>query len=153
MFVKNYLSTETPYNSMLIFHGLGTGKTCTAIINAEMMRDYLERFSIKKKIYIVASPAVQDNFKMQFFNEKKLKKINGQWDLQSCVGTKLMREINPTQMKNLSKRSVIKAVKKILRDYYVFIGYTKLGNLIRKNRNNPKKFKDTALHYRRSPTR
>ena len=31
LFVKNFLSRHTPYNNLLLFHGLGTGKTCSAI--------------------------------------------------------------------------------------------------------------------------
>ena len=31
IFVKNYLSFQTPYNSLLLYHQLGTGKTCSAI--------------------------------------------------------------------------------------------------------------------------
>ena len=38
MFIKNFMSFQTPYNSLLIFHGLGTGKTCSAIGVAEEMR-------------------------------------------------------------------------------------------------------------------
>jgi hypothetical protein len=30
-FVKNFLSYNTPYNSLLLYHGLGSGKTCSAI--------------------------------------------------------------------------------------------------------------------------
>ena len=30
-FVKNFLSSNTPYNSLLLYHGLGSGKTCSAI--------------------------------------------------------------------------------------------------------------------------
>jgi hypothetical protein len=30
-FVRNFLSSQTPYNSLLLFHGLGSGKTCSAI--------------------------------------------------------------------------------------------------------------------------
>ena len=36
-FVKNFLSFQTPYNSVLLYHGLGTGKTCSAIGVAEEM--------------------------------------------------------------------------------------------------------------------
>ena len=28
MFIKNFLSNYTPYNSLFLYHGLGTGKTC-----------------------------------------------------------------------------------------------------------------------------
>ena len=34
-FVQNYLSTETPFRGLLVYHGLGTGKTRTAVTTAE----------------------------------------------------------------------------------------------------------------------
>ena len=34
-FLKKYISINTPYNSVLAFHGTGVGKTCTAINIAE----------------------------------------------------------------------------------------------------------------------
>ena len=40
-FVRNFLSFQTPYNSLMLFHGLGSGKTCSAIGVCEEMRDYL----------------------------------------------------------------------------------------------------------------
>ena len=30
LFVRNFLSFQTPYNSLLLYHGLGSGKTCSA---------------------------------------------------------------------------------------------------------------------------
>ena len=38
LFVKNFLSFQTPYNSLLLYHGLGSGKTCSSIGIAEEMR-------------------------------------------------------------------------------------------------------------------
>jgi len=34
-FVKEYLSIETPFRGLLIYHGLGTGKTATSVVTAE----------------------------------------------------------------------------------------------------------------------
>ena len=39
MFVRNFLSFQTPYNGLLLFHGLGTGKTCSAISVCEDTKD------------------------------------------------------------------------------------------------------------------
>ena len=69
IFVRNFLSFQTPYNSLLLYHGLGTGKTCSAITVAEEMREYTKQMGISKKIIIVASPNVQENFKLQLFDE------------------------------------------------------------------------------------
>ena len=77
LFVRNFLSFNTPYNSLLLFHGLGTGKTCSAITIAEEMREYLNQLGVLQRIIIVASPNVQDNFKNQLFDESKLELENG----------------------------------------------------------------------------
>ena len=34
-FVKQYLSIETPFRGLLVYHGLGTGKTATSVVTAE----------------------------------------------------------------------------------------------------------------------
>ena len=61
-FVRNLLSFNTPYNSLLLFHGLGTGKTCSAIGICEEMRNYMKQVGSKRPIIVVAAPNVQDNF-------------------------------------------------------------------------------------------
>ena len=53
-FVRNFLSFQTPYNSLLLYHGLGTGKTCSAISVAEEMRDYLKQVNNSRRIIVVA---------------------------------------------------------------------------------------------------
>ena len=49
MFVRNFLSLQSPFNSILLFHDLGTGKTCSAISIAEEMRDYNNQINNNKK--------------------------------------------------------------------------------------------------------
>ena len=34
-FVKKYLSIETPFRGLLVYHGLGTGKTATSVVTSE----------------------------------------------------------------------------------------------------------------------
>ena len=65
------MSEHTPYNSLLLYHGLGTGKTCSSILIAEETRKYLQKLKINKKIIVVASPAVQTNYKKQLFGTVK----------------------------------------------------------------------------------
>ena len=132
IFVKNFLSSYTPYNSLLLYHGLGTGKTCTAISVAEEMRDYIKQVDGSNKIIIVASPNVQENFKLQLFDESKLKLENGYWNINSCVGNKYLNEINPMNIKGLKKIQIINYIKKIINKYYLFFGYTEFGNHISK---------------------
>ena len=132
LFVRNFLSFNTPYNSLLLYHGLGTGKTCSAITVSEEMRDYMRQMGISQRIIIVASPNVQENFKLQLFDESKLKQVNGHWNIRACTGNKYLKEINPTNMKGLSKVKVINQIMRIINNYYLFMGYTEFSNYIAK---------------------
>ena len=123
-FVKNFMSLETPYNSLLLYHELGTGKTCSAIGITEEMREYMKQTGVLKKIMIIASPNVQDNFRKQLFDASKLKQMkNGSWNLETCVGNRLVKEINPTNIKDLPRERVIKTIRALIKKYYRFMGY------------------------------
>ena len=135
MFVKNYLSLNTPYNSLLLYHGLGTGKTCSAIGVSEEMRHYMKQMGITKKIIIVASPNVQGNFKQQLFDDRKMKKVGGVWNIEACSGNKFLAEINPVHLKGFSKEKIITLVQRLIRNYYTFMGYVEFANFIRKTAN------------------
>ena len=130
LFVKNFLSMNTPYNSLLLYHGLGTGKTCSAITICEEMRKYYDMMGLKKKIIIICSKQLQENFKNQIFNPDKLpeRPINGYWNLKTCVGSNLLKEINPTHIKNLSRKKVTRYINRIIKTGYKFYGYIEFKN-------------------------
>ena len=44
--VRDYLSVETPYRGLLLYHGLGSGKTCSSIAVAESLLT-------TKKVYVM----------------------------------------------------------------------------------------------------
>ena len=132
IFVRNFLSFQTPYNSLLLYHGLGSGKTCSAISVAEEMRDYIMQMGITSQIMIVASPNVQTNFRVQLFDERKLKEVDGLWNIRDCIGNKFLKEINPMNMKGLSKENVSKQINRLIDTYYLFFGYVEFANYISK---------------------
>jgi hypothetical protein len=132
MFVRNFMSFQTPYNGLLLYHGLGSGKTCSAISVAEEMRDYLKQMGITQRIIVVAAPNVQENFKLQLFDERKLRLVDGLWNIRACTGNKYMKEINPMSMRGLSKDRVVNQVKRIISASYLFLGYIEFANYIGK---------------------
>jgi ferredoxin len=148
-FVKNFMSFQTPYSSLLLYHGLGSGKTCSAIGVCEEMRDYMKQTGITKRMIIVASENVQDNFKLQLFDERKLKEVNGIWTMRGCIGNKLLKEINPMNMP-MSKEKIINQVKILINTYYIFLGYIQFANYIIKTMNYEeemkKKFDKKKVH-------
>ena len=134
LFVRNFLSFQTPYNSLLLYHGLGSGKTCSAIGIAEEMRGYMKQMGITKRIIIVASPNVQDNFRLQLFDERRLEQLpDGTWNLNTCIGNSLLNEINPTNLAGLSRDKIVSQIKSLIQNYYVFMGNKgEFANYIRK---------------------
>ena len=143
MFVKNFLSFQTPYNALLLYHGLGTGKTCSAIGIAEETRGFMKQIGITQRILIVASPNVQNNFRLQLFDERKLEPDGDLWNLNTCIGNSLLKEINPTGLRGLSRDKVAAQINGIINKYYSFVGYTQLSHFIQ--RKVLKGYTDTTL--------
>jgi hypothetical protein len=82
--VRDYLNLYTPYRGLLLYHGLGSGKTCTSIAIAEGMKH--------NKQVVVMTPA---SLKMNFFSEMKkcgddLYRKDQYWDFVSIEGNTQM---------------------------------------------------------------
>ncbi len=137
IFVKNFLSLQTPYNSLLLYHGLGSGKTCSSIGIAEEQRAYMKQVGIRQKIMVVASPNVQANFRLQLFDERRLTLVDGIWTIHSCIGDTLLKEVNPTNSKGITRERIISQIKSLINQYYLFMGYIELSNYIAKKTTVP----------------
>jgi hypothetical protein len=156
MFIKQFISNSTPYNSILLFHGLGSGKTCSAIGISEEMRDYIRYMGLKKKIIILASEKVRQNFKDQLFTENDLKEDNGTFTMNSCVGNKLLREVIPAGLKNIKRHKLISQLESLRAKYYDFQGYREFSNtvddaiapLLEKIKDSPNYSKEAEAIYR-----
>ena len=53
--VAEYLKLHTPYRGLLLYHGIGSGKTCTAIVAAEGLKS-------EKKIIVMTPESLTTNF-------------------------------------------------------------------------------------------
>jgi hypothetical protein len=78
--VRDYLTLYTPYRGLLLYFGLGSGKTCSSIAIAEGMKS--------EKNIVVMTPA---SLKMNFFSELKkcgdsLYRTNQYWEFVSIDG-------------------------------------------------------------------
>ena len=136
-FVKNFMSMQTPYNCLLLYMGLGTGKTCSSIGIAEEMRAYMRQIGLNQPIIVVASPNVQENYRLQLFDERKLKLVNGLWTSNTCIGNALLSEINPTNLTGIPKDRIISEINTIINRHYSFMGYTELANYIKRHTDIP----------------
>ena len=57
-FVRDYLSYGSPYRGLLVYHGLGSGKTCTSIAAAEALY-----WGGKKKIFVLTPATLSNNYR------------------------------------------------------------------------------------------
>jgi hypothetical protein len=156
-FVKNFISKQTPYNSLLLYFGLGSGKTCAAIGIAEQTRQYMRLNSFDNPIMIVAKPSIQNNFIKELFDRTKLSKINtkgekvadnvrnARWNIDNCVGNLLLSEINPNMVVSMKREDIVEYITRIIKKNYVFFGYDKLKNYI--DNNIYKKIRESKIKH------
>jgi hypothetical protein len=140
-FVANYLSGKTPYYSALIYHGVGVGKTCTAISSAEA---FLNKFP-QKKVYIIAPPNIQPNFKRTIFdiNNVKISDIDSIPNSHNgCTGN-LYLELTGTEFEK-DLKVIDRKVKLFINSRYDFLGYIQLGNYIEQIKNRVSYIKDKS---------
>jgi hypothetical protein len=136
-FLRNFLSKETPYNGALLWHGVGTGKTCGAVTIAEGLRPYIE--SAKKNVFIIAPQHVEENFKNElysFTNEKREQSEGLDPGSLQCTG--LTYYLPPVgRDKEKARKSAIKARMSEGRSVYKFFGIgSKFPNYVRDLKEN-----------------
>jgi len=75
--VTDYMNLYTPYRGLLLYHGLGSGKTCTSIAVAEGMKS-------AKRVYVLTPAALKQNYieQLQFCGDSIYKK-NQHWEFVS----------------------------------------------------------------------
>ena len=89
-FLRRVLSPDSPVRNLLMVHGTGTGKTCTAIQIAE---EYILRPEFQdKKVMLVASAAVEANFRTQLFemNRVNVDVVAGTLESKQCTGRRYL---------------------------------------------------------------
>ena len=122
-FLKTFMSPNTPYKSLLIYHGTGVGKTCTSISIAEQYSEQLRRQG--KKIIILLNQSIKENFIKNIFNIQKLK---AGMPYYQCTGEDYLKYV--PDYEKMSIEDVQKRILKVIKSKYEFYGYQKFANMI-----------------------
>jgi hypothetical protein len=76
MIVSRYLNSYTPYRGLLLYHGLGSGKTCSSITIMEGMKN-------THRIFIMTPASLQANYRTQMkYCGDQLFKKNNHWKFE-----------------------------------------------------------------------
>jgi len=126
-FIRNFLSGKTPYYSALLYHGVGVGKTCSAISISEANL-YINP---NKKVFIIAPPNIQPNFIRTIFDinnviiseDDNLPNIH-----KGCTGS-LYLQLSGCEYEK-DKKVIERKVKSLIKSRYEFMGYIQLASYI-----------------------
>ena len=113
-FLREFMNEKTPYNSLLVFHGVGVGKTCSAVT---VSRNFIDIYKRKeKKIICLVSKNIRDSWKRQIYDPSK--------NTNQCTGD-FFHSMLPESDSLLTGEllSTKKKTKKMIRDMYEFYGY------------------------------
>ena len=120
-FLKTFLSSNTPYNGILLFHGTGVGKTCSSISIAEQYRTELKLNN--QKVIILLNPSIKANFVKNIFNIQKVKQGLPK---NQCLGDTYLKEIGKySNLEDLQLKA-----NKLIDSRYEIYGYLKFANMI-----------------------
>jgi hypothetical protein len=138
-FLRRVFSPDSPARNLLMVHGTGVGKSCSAIQIAE---EYILRPEYQdKKVLVVSNPAVQANFYTEIFDMSRVKvdEKSGIFTSSQCTGrryldTLLRVESEPSHWKDQATRDrLAKMAGKLIDEFYEFSGYITFGELLNKN--------------------
>ena len=141
LLVQRYINAETPYRGLLLYHGLGSGKTCSSILITEGLKQF-------KDIVVMTPASLETNFLQEL---KKcgdpLYKVQQRWEWEAspseeelqdrCLSradlvsrnkrkglwVNLSGEPNYSEMSELDQLSIVKQIDKMIRNKYNLIHY------------------------------
>ena len=138
IFLRRVLSPESPTRSMLLFHGTGSGKTCSAIQVAE---EYILRPEFQdKKVLVLASKAVQNSFRTQIFDVERVTDSNGLIVSEQCTGHRYLDMLQRAYKERLdlstaeNREALQKTIDGIIDEFYSFDGYQSFAGAIERLR-------------------
>jgi len=126
-FVSRFLSPQCPYNSALLYHGVGVGKTCAAIVTAE---EHLRVYP-KDTVFIVAPRNIQPGFRRTIFDEESLVIPVDRTEANTangCTGETYIKHTDMAYEKD--KGTIIRRINQSINQRYKIFGYIQFANYI-----------------------
>src|SRR3989304_8458840 len=122
-FMSEYINPKTEYKTVLIFHRIGAGKTCTAISIAEKWKKY-------RQILIVLPASLKNNFRDEIMSKCT----------KNAYVTEHERELlNTYHPASLEYKQLINQINEKIDKYYNIYSYNKFLKLVEGNKIDLKK--------------
>lgn len=127
-FISNYISSRTPYKGVLLYHGVGVGKTCSSITLAE---GFLTTHAMHEepKIWVVMPSALRTSFNEQIFSIDNIS--NYDYLANQCTGDAYIKM--GQILRNSNRDKVESSIKKLIKSRYRLFTYDKFASFIEEN--------------------
>lgn len=109
--ISNFINPDTPYKGLLIFHGVGTGKTCGAYAITENFKNILNNKHFEKIYILVSGPLIREQWKTDL--------------IEMCARDTYLKNYNQNVefIDEIEKAKAIKQAKLIASQYYKIMSY------------------------------
>lgn len=128
LIVRNFLAPGTPYNGLLLYMGVGVGKSCTAVTVAEQCLD----LGAQTKVLVITRPGLRENFRKTVFDIAKVpRKPDGSLDYgqaSQCTGTSYPDRVQ--DRRSLTEDQVKAKIDRLIRNRYEFMGVGEFANVV-----------------------
>lgn len=131
-FVSRFLSPATPFNSAILYHGVGVGKTCSAVSVAEA---FLAEDGGAKRVHIIVPKHVEDNFRKTVFNTMWLTDpVIGSIETakaRQCTGDTYIALAAARGDEAATPEKLASLIDRMVKRRYIFYSYQKFSNTIK----------------------
>ena len=109
-FIRDYMQHESPYRGILLYHGLGVGKTCASISVAEIVRNH-------RKVVVILPAALQTNYRDEIMECGSIEySVHNKWsfvDIREALESKESEESIKEKLRSMKIRADPKLTKKL----------------------------------------
>jgi hypothetical protein len=127
-FVSQYISYKSPYKSILLYHGVGVGKTCSAITMTESI--LVSHNNDEPIIWVIMPQSLKQSFKMQIFDIDTHTFEN---IMNQCTGDIYVKLLNIYKTNFQNNKKLNAELKKLLKGRYKLFTYDGFAKYIAEN--------------------
>jgi hypothetical protein len=132
--VARFLHPHTPYRGMLLDHGVGVGKTCSAITIAEMFLEIVPA----NRVIILCPQAIASGFRRTIFDPERLTQLptrdaqlrGESWESNQCTGMTYLRLAGNGAEPD--RATIERDAEQLIRKRYQIMGYLQFANWVLK---------------------
>jgi len=124
-FSSHYISSRTPYKSLMLYHGVGVGKTCSAITLSENLLLTHSQYD-EPKIWVIMPSSLRGSFRDQVFSLSNFDNYKSL--INQCTGDTYVKM---TQiLKSNDKEKAQFKIKKFINSRYRLFTYDEFAKMI-----------------------